>query len=91
MKTNYFKILMPFIAIMIAIAGSFATQAAEKKISGPETGYYGTNWWSPCARTAQCVSPGAIMCTAIYGGQTYNCYGKLDPNDTSCTLVLYRP
>jgi len=93
MKTNFFKIVIPAVSIIMAIAGSFASHANVKK--APQilvTGYYNTNpsLPGPCLTPIQCSNILGPVCTVVTGGQTFQAWGKEFPDDNICNIVLYR-
>jgi len=83
---NMFKIAMPAFAILLAIGGSFGSQASQQTIT-PWTGYLYQN--GGCSNvTVNCsLTPGTTACTVL-GVQAY---GKSRYGDTVCPLFLYSP
>jgi hypothetical protein len=72
----------------LAITGAIASQQfADKKIA-PQTGWIDAP--SPCTISVVCSTNLGTVCTAIYQGQIRQAYGKVNPNDATCTKVLYR-
>jgi len=96
MKTNYSKIAIQVFAILFAIASSFATTASEKKINAPVLGYFpkspiiGPPPINRCMFTVLCSDTPGPICTAVYQGNIYQVFGKVQPNDTWCQIVRYR-
>jgi len=90
MKTNYFKMIMPIMAILFAIAGSFSSKASENKTDTYVTGYISPQWQQMCSISVGCANSGFQACTATYGGITYQAYGKSSPWDTVCFIFRYQ-
>ena len=90
MKTNYFKIIMPIMAILFAIMGSFSSKASENKSDAYVTGYISPQWQYMCSLSVGCSSTGFQVCTATYGGISYQAFGKSSPWDTVCSIFLYK-
>jgi len=93
METNFFKIVLPVIAIIISIGSSITIQANTKK--DPKTvipGYYNTNPSipNPCNLSIQCSNNVGPLCTTISDGQIYQAFGKEFSTDTTCSIILYR-
>ena len=87
MKTFLFKAAMPVAAILLAIGGSFATQASEKKVSQDVQGWTRLQTLA-CDIPVTCGPFVETICTAIIEGNPVQAYGKINPNDTACTLRL---
>jgi len=91
MKTSLFKIVMPTIAILLAVGGSFASNASEKATSTILPGYIIPLGGSICQNFTTCeniLSP--WICTLVYQGIPYQAYGKMSPQDTVCDIILYK-
>ena len=94
MKTKIFKIVLPLIAIVFAIGGSFVSHASEKNVNAPVTAYINPiplPPTGPCSVAVTCsniVSP--VVCSATYLGDTYQAYSKANPMDNFCLIVRYR-
>lgn len=84
MKTNYFKIVMPVIAVIFAIGGSFATFASEKSTQTSVIGY--VSYFTSCDIAVACGTLGPV-CTATVGGNVYQAFGKFSINDTACPIL----
>jgi len=85
---KYLKTFMSALFILFSIGAAFSLHASEGK-----TGTYG--YVTPinggaCSLVVPCNSIGSQACIAIYGGSYYRAFGKIDPNDTACFLVIYR-
>jgi len=96
MKTNYPKIAIQIFAILLAIGSSFATTASEKKVNAPVTGYFpkfpiiGPPPIAQCMFAQLCSNTPGPICTGVYQGITYQVFGKANPNDTVCQIVLFK-
>jgi len=91
MKTKSFKLIMSIVAILLAISGSFATQAREKKSQAIVPGYIHVPPTYLCMQATVCtniVNP--VLCTATYQGVLYQAFIKLHPEDTYCSGIGYR-
>jgi len=89
MKTVFFKIAMPVIAVLMAVGGSLAGRASEKSVLTATNGYIPNS--NPCINPILCSDVGGPFCSVTVGSQTYRLYGKLFPADTQCLKVVYRP
>jgi len=90
MKTNYFKIVMPTVAILLAIGSSLATHASEKSTLVIKTGYISPIGGWPCSISTLCSSTGTSICTATYQAIKYQAYGKASQGDTVCEIFLFK-
>ncbi|MNF90200.1 hypothetical protein D3C84_727570 [compost metagenome] len=88
MKTKIFKIGFPVAAVVLAIAGAFASQAAPKSTVATKTGYLDTP--SPCLEARECsdVNNG-IVCTYMWQGSNHQAFGK-NPTGGQCSVTLYK-
>jgi len=92
MKTNFFKIVMPAAAILLAIGGSFVSQASVKKTTALVPGYVLLPGENECRNITICSNVlNPVLCTAIYQGNTYQCFSKQSGSDTVCDIFLWRP
>ena len=89
MKTSFFKIAMPVVAVLMAVGGSLAGRASEKSVLTLTNGYIPNS--NPCINPIACSDTGSQFCTVIVGAQNYRLYGKIFPADTQCLKVVYRP
>lgn len=90
MKTNYSEIILSLAAIFLAISGAVASQ---KKNLSPVLCYI-----TPIGSTIPCqlsfictTTPSGSLCTIVYQGRNYIGLGKVNPSDTTCPLICYRP
>jgi len=90
MKTVFFKIAMPVIAVLMAVGGSLAGRASEKSVLTVTNGYI-INSFPYCINPIACSDTGLQFCSAFIGGQVYRLYGKFFAGDTDCIKVVYRP
>lgn len=90
MKTKIFKMLMPVLAIILAIGGSFATHAAEKKADQTIIGYATSINGTPCSIIIICGQIPNTICVIIIIGIPTQAWGKFNPNDTACPIILRR-
>lgn len=88
MKTKNVKMMMmPAFAIVFAIVSAFATdEKGNEKQAAIVPGYIDAP--SPCTLEVQCSTIEGPICTNEDGQQAF---GKLNPNSTTCPIVLYRP
>jgi len=92
MKTNFFRIVMPATAILLAIGGSFASQASGKKTTANVPGYIIPIGGNVCENRTICsniTSP--VLCTVIYQGISYQAFAKQSGSDTVCDITLWKP
>lgn len=68
MKSNYFKIAMPVLAVVLAIGGSFASKASEQSTAAKITGYITPFGRPACSITVQCSNLPGPACSAFYQG-----------------------
>lgn len=73
--------------VLLAVAGSFASHASEKKVQQLLIGYIPSINGTPCKISTQCGEIQNTICTATQAGIPYNATGKFNPNDTVCPLV----
>ena len=95
MKSINSKIIIPAIAILFAISGSFVTHASELKASAIVPGYVNLkDNTPPCSRSFNCSDVKGRICTVILGGPMgtlYQLYGKQSLTAVTCNKVLYIP
>ena len=73
------------------MSSSFATQESKKAQLLVDC-YITPIGHFPCQIYVGCGSlTGTIVCTAIFQGQTYQAYAKLNPTDTVCPFICYKP
>ena len=89
MKTILSKIVIPVLGIFFAIGSSFATQASEKSVLAPTNGYVPNS--VPCVNPYLCSNTGSMLCTIIFGGQSYRLFGKFTASDQNCIKTVYKP
>lgn len=85
--------MMSATVILLAIVGSVASKA--NTVKSPQVtvpGYYNPNPAipNPCNLVIQCNNIAGPICTITVGGQSYQAFGKVSPNDTVCEVTLYR-
>jgi len=98
MKTNLLKIAIPTATILFAIGASFTTHASQKSTTGiSEAGYFTPigfdstgNAPRPCSIAANCTTYDSPLCMVMYEGQVFQAFGKINPGDVSCPMVLGR-
>ena len=88
MKTRILKTVLPVAAIMFAIAGAFASQTSGKEVLAVQTGYIDAP--TPCSEAVTCNTNVGPLCTLLVNGIQRQAYGKINPQDSNCTKVLYR-
>lgn len=92
METLKQKWLLPLIAFVVAIGGAFASNhfATVEDAVASEWGYYQTH--APCDTRIMCDNtPTGVLCTVNLGGEEVQAFGKINPNATTCSKVLYQP
>jgi len=93
MKTILKKIIMPLLAVILAIGFSFVSHAQEEKIPQLNVpGYYNTNPSIPypCNIVIICSTTVGPVCIVIISGQAYQAFGKISPTDADCVIILFR-
>jgi len=89
MKTNFFKTSLSIAVFALAILGAFASQKSSSKVLAPETGWIDTP--APCQIDAECSTiDNGNVCTLLHNGQVQQAYGKDNPNDATCSKILFR-
>jgi len=94
MKTKSFKLILPIVSIIFAVGGSFVTSASEKSKLAVIPGYAplaATENFPACSLTTNCsdntMNP---ICTRTIGTITFNAFGKIFPQASTCPIVLYK-
>ncbi|MCG2419748.1 DUF6520 family protein [Aequorivita sp. F47161] len=84
MKKSSKNWLLPLVAIALAIGGAFATNlnTNDNMLS---TGYATVHM--PCDTPVDCSTVPGLACKAPSGQIAY---GKINPNDGFCPVILYR-
>jgi len=91
MKTNFFKIVMPAATILLAVGGSFASHASEKKTTINVPGYVILPGDPICRNLTTCQNITAtVLCTVIYQGNSYMAFSKQAPSDMVCDMFTWR-
>lgn len=84
---------MPVAAVALAIGGSFASQASEKKVNTSVLAYIDAP--DACHIVTSCSDVVNTVCTAtVYSGTNvyyFQAYGKVSPSATTCPVILYQP
>jgi len=89
MKTNFFKTSLSIAVFTLAILGAFASQKSTSKVLAPESGWIDTP--APCQVETECSTiDNGTVCTLLHNGQVQQAYGKDNPNDATCSKVLFR-
>lgn len=89
MKTLFFKIAISVATVLLAIGGSFAIHASEKKAQRVLVGYATSLNGTPCVVTTLCGEIPNTVCIAILsGGIGSQAWGKFNPNDISCPIIF---
>jgi len=92
MKTNFFRIVIPAVAILLALGGSFVSHASEKKTNANVSAWIIPIGATQCMSFSTCsniVSP--VLCTVTYQSNTYQAFNKEAPSDTTCNVLLFKP
>ena len=77
--------LLPVLAFVIAIGGAFATNSKVKENEAP-LGY--ATLHTPCDTPVTCSTFPNLVCRAPGGQQAW---GKNNPSDPSCPILLFMP
>lgn len=85
MKSMRKKWLLPVLAFAIAIGGAFATNIETTESAVP-FGY--ATLHKPCDTPVSCSPIPNIVCRAPGGQQAW---GKTNPNDPACPILLFMP
>lgn len=88
MRTKFLKFGLPLAVFALAIIGAFASQKVDNKVLAPETGWI--NYPTPCNVSVSCRTEIGPVCTMFHLGQERQAYGKVNPNDLTCSKVLYK-
>lgn len=88
MNTNFKKSLMPFVVMVLGIAGAFTTMSMGKaKPSMVQQGYYFVSELDRCHKGTECSTIEDEICT--WGSDVQK--GKLNNTGIDCPVVLYKP
>ena len=90
MKNIFIKTVIPAIAILLAIGGSFVTQSAEKKAEICFPGFAPTYDPNPCIITTTCSNMLGSYFTALVGSEIVRFYGKISPGAVTCLVTVYQ-
>jgi hypothetical protein len=88
MKTRILKMILPAAVIMFAVVGAFASQTSSKGVLAVQTGYIDSP--SPCSVPVTCNTNSGVICTLLVNGVQHQAFGKISPQATNCTKVLFR-
>ncbi|MET0944881.1 MAG: DUF6520 family protein [Flavobacterium sp.] len=88
MRTNNFKLSLPIGVFFLAIAGAFASHSSETSPKALQTGWVDTP--SPCQIEVSCRTEVGPVCTMFHQGQNKQAFGKVNPNDATCSKILYK-
>lgn len=88
MKTNFIKITIPIIAILIATIIAITLQSSIKKNTVLQGYLVGE---IPCSLGITCSDVTGQVCTIKINDTLRQAFGKASPFPTDCTKVLYKP
>ena len=88
MKTNFFKVVLSFAFIAIAVLGAFSTSAMNHKAKPlvEQTGYYPLDEEHPCGLSITCRTDGSVICKS----GIFQAWGKVSPTSMNCTVQLFK-
>ena len=92
MKNKIFKTIILGFVILLSIAGSFITNASEKKNSQILVSYITPEEKGvvPCSIAVCCQDlVSDVICTGTYQGVNYRAYGKINSTDVTCPMARY--
>lgn len=82
------KFSMPIAVVVLAITGAFASQSSQTSSLVPQTGWIDTP--APCQIPVSCRTEVGPVCTMLHQGVNKQAFGKVNPNDATCSKVLYK-
>lgn len=88
MYKNLKKAIMPFVVMVLGVAGAFTTMSMGKaKPTMSQQGYYFVSNLERCRQGIECSTVEGDICK--WGLITQ--VGKLNETDTNCPVTLYKP
>ncbi|WP_418501811.1 DUF6520 family protein [Flagellimonas sp.] len=86
MKNRKLKMIAPFLTLVFAISGAFATKAVNNTENlATVPGYIDHPF--PCEMAIECVDTGGPACLDSNGNEVF---GKENPNATTCQTEVFR-